>query len=98
MKHVIRSITGAFVLASVMIAPGSGFAAAPVAPLAAPSMTVPVQANCNAVAQQLGAQYGGRAKGTLQDRGGKRVCVVVIVVDGKDGQRGERIQKEVPLE
>ncbi len=64
--------------------------------LDAPPLTQPVAANCNAIAQQLAAQYGGKARGSLQNRGGQQVCVVVIVVQGKNGQRGERIEVVVP--
>ena len=71
--------------------------AAPVAvPLDAPALVQPVAANCNAIAQQMAAQYGGKARATLQNRGGQQVCVVVIVVQGKNGQRGERIEVVVP--
>jgi hypothetical protein len=73
--------------------------AGPVAPSAdVPDPVVRVDGNCNAIAQQMAAQYGGRARASLQDRGGQKVCVVVIVVEGKDGQRGERIEQVVPLD
>jgi len=73
-------------------------AAMPLAPNPAPETILTVAADCNSLAQQYAAQYGGRAKPRVENRGGKRVCVIVIVVDGKNNERGQRIQKVVPLD
>lgn len=82
-------------LALLLTAPAA-FAAPVAVPLDASSLAQPVAANCNAIAQQMAAQYGGKARATLQNRGGQQVCVVVIVVEGKDGQRAQRIEQVVP--
>lgn len=81
--------------------PGGAGAAMPAAPgpsNPASSLVVPVAGDCNSIAQQMAEQYGGRAKATVENRGGKNVCVIVIVVDGKNNERGQRIQKVVPLD
>lgn len=96
MKTFVRSLLHGIALAGLLAAPASGLAAMPAATVEAPSMAVPIQANCNAVAQQVGAQYGGRARGSLQNRGGQQVCVVVVVVEGKKGERTQRIEVVVP--
>jgi hypothetical protein len=87
-------ITG--LVAALLLAPVAGHAAPSPAPSLAPSIAMPVQAGCNAVAQQLAAEYGGKARASLQNRGGQQVCVVVIVVEGKDGARAQRIERVVP--
>lgn len=83
-------------IALLLTAPAA-FAAPVAVPLDAPALAQPVAANCNAIAQQMAAQYGGKARATLQNRGGQQVCVVVIVVEGKNGQRAQRIEQVVPL-
>lgn len=63
----------------------------------APSLVVPVQANCHAVGQQIAAQHGGRlADASLEQRGGQSVCVIVVLVPGRDGQRPSRETIVVP--
>jgi len=95
MKHS-SLITGlATALLLTVMAPMAGAAPAP-APTLAPPIATSIAANCNAVAQQLAAEYGGKARASLQKRGGQDVCVVVIVVEGKDGARAQRIERVVP--
>lgn len=94
MKH-LSQILGSALLASALVAEPSG-AAMLAAPVQTPALTVPAAANCNAVAQEVGAQYGGRARGTAESRGGQEVCVVVVVIEGKKGERGQRIEVVVP--
>jgi hypothetical protein len=76
--------------------PIAGQAAPGIAPSPVVSLATPVQSGCNGVAQQLAAEYGGKARASLQKRGGQNVCVVVIVVEGKDGARAQRIERVVP--
>ena len=45
-------------------------------------------ADCYSVGEQVAAQYGGTlAKASQQNNGGQIVCVIVVLVPGKDGQR-----------
>jgi hypothetical protein len=54
-------------------------------------------ADCYAVGQQVAAQKGGTlAKASSSSRGGQQVCVIVVLVPGKDGQRPRRTEVVVP--
>ncbi|WP_274630695.1 hypothetical protein [Arvimicrobium flavum] len=55
------------------------------------------QADCYAVGQQVAAQNGGTlAKAQAANRGGQQVCIIVILVPGKDGERPRRAEFVVP--
>jgi hypothetical protein len=68
--------------------------------LASPADTgeaVMAAADCYSVGEQVAAQYGGTlAKASQQNRGGQTVCVIVVLVPGKDGQRPRRTEVVVP--
>ena len=69
----------------------------PGASLAAEQPVIVAQADCYAIGQQIAAQNGGTlAKASPSTQGGQSVCVVVILVPGKDGQRPRRVQMVVP--
>lgn len=54
-------------------------------------------ADCYAIGQQIAAQNGGQLANVSQaDRGGQAVCVVVVLVPGKDGGRPRRQEFTVP--
>lgn len=56
-----------------------------------------VASDCYAVGQEVAAQNGGTlAKASQSTRGGQAVCVVVVLVPGKDGQRPRRAEIVVP--
>src|SRR5262245_57363370 len=69
-------------------------------PLEHPDAASPVvlaQGDCYAIGEQIAAQNGGTlAKASPSSQGGQPVCVVVILVPGKDGQRPRRVQMVVP--
>ena len=45
-------------------------------------------ADCYSIGQQVAAQNGGTlAKASEANRGGQAVCVIVVLVPGKDGER-----------
>jgi len=53
--------------------------------------------DCYAIGQQVAAQNGGTlAKASQATRGGQPVCVIVVLVPGKDGQRPRRSEIVVP--
>lgn len=55
------------------------------------------QADCYAVGQQVAAENGGTlAKAQSANRGGQQVCIIVVLVPGKDGQRPRRAEFVVP--
>lgn len=61
------------------------------------SAVMTVASNCYAVGQAVAAQKGGTlAKASSATRGGKPVCVIVVLVPGKDGQRPRRAEIVVP--
>ena len=69
----------------------------PSASLATEQPTVVAQADCYAIGQQIAAQSGGTlAKASQSNRGGQTVCVIVVLVPGKEGQRPRREEYVVP--
>ncbi|RWL42680.1 MAG: hypothetical protein EOR60_24310 [Mesorhizobium sp.] len=70
-------------------------------PLIEPSADQPVvlvAGDCYAIGQQVAAQNGGTlAKASQATRGGQQVCVIVVLVPGKDGQRPRRSEIVVPM-
>lgn len=89
------------IVASVLCA-GTAFVTPPALaiPMALPQavvQVVPVASDCYAVGQQVAAQKGGTlAKASQSTRGGQPVCVIVVLVPGKDGQRPRRAEVVVP--
>ncbi len=73
---------------------------APAAPLAVQEQAEPVivaQADCYSIGQQVAAQSGGTlARASSSTQGGQPVCVIVVLVPGKDGQRPRRREIVVP--
>ncbi|HTV71764.1 MAG TPA: hypothetical protein VMF90_24800 [Rhizobiaceae bacterium] len=54
-------------------------------------------ADCYAIGQQVAAENGGElAKAQASNQGGQEVCVIVVLVPGKAGQRPRRVQVVVP--
>jgi hypothetical protein len=54
-------------------------------------------ADCYSIGEQVAAQNGGTlAKASASTQGGRSVCVVVVLVPGKDGQRPRRVEVVVP--
>ncbi|TJW12618.1 MAG: hypothetical protein E5W82_15960 [Mesorhizobium sp.] len=70
-------------------------------PVVVPEQVQPVvlaASDCYAIGQQVAEQNGGTlAKASQSTRGGQPVCVIVILVPGKDGQRPRRSEIVVPL-
>lgn len=61
------------------------------------TMAVQVAADCHAIGQQQAAQAGGQlAKATPDVRNGQPVCVIVVLMPAKDGQRPIRNEIVVP--
>lgn len=75
-------------------------AAAPLEPFEPVAPTRPlllIQADCYAVGEQVAAQNGGTlAKASQSTQGGRPVCIIVVLVPGKDGQRPRRTEVVVP--
>lgn len=53
--------------------------------------------DCHAVGQQVASENGGQlARATPASQGGRLVCVIVVLVPGKDGERPRRMEVVVP--
>jgi hypothetical protein len=56
------------------------------------------QSDCYSIGQQVAAQNGGTlARASQSTQGGQAVCVIVVLVPGKDGERPRRTEIVVPL-
>ncbi len=54
-------------------------------------------ADCYSIGQQIAAENGGQLANVSQtERGGQPVCVIVVLVPGKDGGRPRRQEFTVP--
>jgi hypothetical protein len=54
-------------------------------------------ADCYGIGQQIAAQNGGQLANVREaNKGGQSVCVVVVLVPGKDGGRPRRQEFTVP--
>lgn len=54
-------------------------------------------ADCYSIGQQVADQHGGTlAKASQSNQGGQSVCVIVVLVPAKDGQRPRRVEVVVP--
>lgn len=93
-RHLLRSVL------PVICASALGISEAIALPVAAPQLTNPVinvAADCYSIGQQVAAQAGGTlAKASEASRGGQPVCVIVVLVPGKEGQRPRREEIVVP--
>lgn len=88
-------------MAGIATAAGLAMSQLPVAPArAAEDGTYQVAAaDCYSVGEQVAQQNGGTlAKATASNQGGQTVCIVVVLVPGKDGQHPRRMQVVVPAE
>jgi len=98
MKHThILTLALAALMTWGAVAPASSLPALPAVP-ATPERAQLVQGDCYAIGQQIAAQNGGTlAMATPEERGGQRVCVIVVLVPGQDGQRPRRAEFVVPM-
>ena len=72
-------------------------AAPAIMPPATPVLLHEVQADGYSIGQQIAAENGGTlARASASNQGGRQVCVIVVLVPGKDGQRPRRAQFIVP--
>ncbi|MGX8008800.1 hypothetical protein ACVDG8_007120 [Mesorhizobium sp. ORM8.1] len=90
----LRSVTLALAAAGLFASQATAM------PVIQPSVDQPVvlaAGDCYAIGQQVAEQNGGTlAKASQANRGGQQVCVIVVLVPGKDGQRPRRSEIVVP--
>lgn len=54
--------------------------------------------NCYAIGERYAAQQGGQlARATRETRNGQEVCVVVVLLPARDGERPRRAETVLPL-
>ena len=69
---------------------------APAGPAAAANV-IPVGTDCYSIGRKVASQNGGQlARAAPQTRGDRTVCVIVVLVPAKDGQRPRRVEFTVP--
>lgn len=96
--NTLRSIAK---LTTLCLTAGIALASAEAAPVMVPAApaghVMTVAADCYAIGMQVAAQEGGQlAKATPEVRSGSTVCVVVVLVPARDGQRARRKEVVVP--
>lgn len=96
--------TPTHILCALGIAALALFGPAPLAGV--PSFVAPAAAqelmasggDCRAVGQRYASQVGGQlARASAETRGGRTVCVVVVLMPARDGNHPQRDQVELPL-
>ena len=97
-RTFLRPALGALCLAGFVSGQATAMPVAdPSVPSAQAPLVMPVAADCYAIGQQVAAQKGGTlAKASSSTRGGQPVCVIVVLVPGKDGQRPRQSEVVVP--
>jgi hypothetical protein len=91
---IARRLAGAIAAGAFAASQAS---ASPALPAADDGTFQTAAADCYAIGEQVAAQNGGTlAKASQANRGGQTVCVIVVLVPGKDGQRPRRVQVVVP--
>jgi hypothetical protein len=85
-----------FSLSAAAAAPMLSVDGAAGGPAASPQV-IPVGADCYSIGRKVANQNGGQlARASPQTRGGRTVCVIVVLVPAKDGQRPRRVEFTVP--
>lgn len=71
-------------------------------PMSAPQKTnllIAAAGDCAAVGERVAASQGGQlAKATPTTQNGRAMCVVVVLVPGRDGERPRRVEVAVPAQ
>jgi len=87
---------------AVLVLSGTGLTALPGAPAAFAGEGKPVlvaAADCYGIGQRIAAERGGQVHSAeAATRNGRPVCVIVVLVPGKGGQRGRRMEIVVPAD
>lgn len=94
-RFLLRSFVLALGVGGLLVAPPAG--ALPISSPVYTKQVMSVAADCYAIGQEVAAQNGGTlAKASSATRGGQAVCVIVVLVPGKDGERPRRAEMVVP--
>ncbi|TKT81239.1 hypothetical protein [Aquamicrobium sp. LC103] len=98
MKQVLKFARLLVALGAAVSSVSTPASALPLVSPNAPGNVVYVADDCYAIGMQQARQVGGQlAKATPETRGGRTVCVIVVLVPGRDGERPRRNEIVVPL-
>ena len=93
--NTLRFLLGLSVAAGLLASPVSAARLDIGEPAAVP--VVLAASDCYSIGEQVAAQNGGTlAKASQATQDGQPVCVIVVLVPGKDGQRPRRTEIVVP--
>lgn len=94
LRSIFRSTISALCAAGLVVAQAS---ASPAGQTDQNDVMIMAAADCYSIGQQVANQNGGTlAKASESTQGGQTVCVVVVLVPGKGGQRPRRVEFVVP--
>ncbi|MBX3531660.1 MAG: hypothetical protein KF849_13715 [Rhizobiaceae bacterium] len=63
-----------------------------------PPFATNASGDCRAIGQQKAAELGGTlADAHVENRGGQNVCVGVVLVPARDGERGRQVSFAEPM-
>jgi len=93
-RSFIAAALGGLVVAGAAVQPGQAARFDVFDPTASVML---VASDCYAVGEEVAAQKGGTlARATQSTQNGQPVCVIVVLVPGKDGERPRRTEVVVP--
>ncbi|AAL52519.1 conserved hypothetical protein [Brucella abortus bv. 4 str. 292] len=73
--------------------------ALPMAAPQKPNLLIATAGDCTAVGEQVAAQQGGQlAKATPTMQNGRAMCVIVVLIPGRNGERPRRVEVAVPAQ
>ncbi len=95
-RFIHKTLLAAAMAAGMGVSPAMA-GTPPVPDVAMAERVTLVAGDCYAIGQQVAAQKGGQlAAARAATKGGQSVCVIVVLVPGKNGQRPKRQEFVVP--
>jgi hypothetical protein len=95
--HALFRSAMAALLGASLLAPVPGVSNAREARVPGAEVELAQSADCYAIGESIAAQNGGQLmRATARNQGGQTVCVIVVLVPGREGQRPRRQEFTVP--
>lgn len=99
MMKKLSALTLVFLMAAAVVGSPANSASLPIIVPHKAKLVVTAADGCAAAGQRVAAAQGGTlTKATPAVQGGKNVCVIVVLVPGRDGERPRRVEVAVPAE
>lgn len=96
--NILRKTVAAASMAGLLVTSAVSMPLAVPRQPAVDAAVIPVSGDCHAIGMQQAAQMGGQlARATPEVRGGQQVCVIVVLMPARDGQRPRRSEIVVPM-